>query len=203
MLKTSQSGRTMIETIAVIGIITLVTSGLITMVSSVYNKYKISAITSQLKDLQKSIRTRYAALGNYTDLGKSEKINELIKEKVIPYNMVLSGEVVHAFGGKVEFNKDESKLKDEVSGQINKYSITFKDVRKEACIELLGLNWAVNESSDLVSVTSRNKTYTWDSSADATKLPLDTLRVFQICSLESGKDEEDKPITTDIIWIFQ
>lgn len=203
MFKTNQIGRTMIETIAVLAVITMVTRGLITIVMGVYNKYRISSITTQIKDLQKNIRTRYSAVANYADLSNASKVQELIKEKVIPHDMILSGQIVHAFGSKVEFNTDESKLKDEINGQINKYSITFKDVRREACVELLNLNWAVNESSDLLSITTRNKTYTWDSSTAATKLPLDGMRAMTICGQETGKDEDDKPITTDITWIFQ
>lgn len=192
MWKNSQSGRTMIETIAVLGIIGLVTSGLITMTTSVYNKYRIASITSQIKDLQKNIRTRYSALGNYSNLGDAATLPKLISDKVIPSNMLLNGTVVHAFGGSVVFNENTALLKDSVSGGVTRYSINFKDVRKEACVELLSLSWAINESSDLYSITTRNKTYSWDSTT--LPLPMDVATVYNICAITTNQD---------ITWIFQ
>ena len=56
MLKSSQAGRSMIEMLGVLGIISVIATSIITVVSKVFDKYKQSIITTQIRDLQKNIR---------------------------------------------------------------------------------------------------------------------------------------------------
>ena len=68
MRKTDQSGASMIEMIGVLGIISVVTTGILATVSKNYDRYQQSAITTQIRDLQKNIRVRFSAMSDYRDL---------------------------------------------------------------------------------------------------------------------------------------
>lgn len=204
MWRNNQYGRTMLETLAVMAVIGMLGKGILSLVSSLYDKYKVSVITTQIKDLQDKIRLRYSAVGDYADLGDATKLSVLFKDNVIPVNMRSGDKVIHAFNGAVVFNEDVNKLKDDITGGITKYSITFKDIEAKACFELLSMSWTVNETSDLYSIFVEKEadeeteteafaqTYTWGASNSTERLPLSIETVGNICSSQ-----------TNITWVFQ
>lgn len=52
MIKSSQAGRSMIEVIGVLAILSAVTMAITKMVNSVHDRYLISRITQQINDLR-------------------------------------------------------------------------------------------------------------------------------------------------------
>lgn len=184
MLKNNQSGRSMIEMLAVLGIISVIGTTIIEVVSKVFDKYKQSIITTQVRDLQKNIRTMYSATANYSGLNKANIVEELSKARVIPANMIMDGKLYHAYGGPVE-----------LEGSQYSYKITFKAVKREGCIDLLGLSWTVNDTSDLIELITPNGKYNWTGLSGHKKLPITGTQPFELC-------EEDRT-KNDITWVFQ
>lgn len=184
MFKTNQFGRSMIEMIGVLGIISVLATGLITLVSKVFDKYKQSTITTQIRDLQKNIRMRYSPMVDYKKLVNPGSLAELIKERVIPTNMVIDGKVYHAYSGPVIFAATDYT-----------YSITFNTLKKEGCIDLLNLSWTVNDTSDLVELVVNNKKFNWTGTSGHQKLPITGLEPYGICDEDRTKNK--------ITWTFQ
>ena len=74
MIKSSQAGRSMIEVIGVLAILSAVTMAITKMVNSVHDRYLISKITQQINDLRKGISNRYVASGTYENISAEEVI---------------------------------------------------------------------------------------------------------------------------------
>lgn len=184
MLKSSQAGRSMIEMLGVLGIISVIATSIITVVSKVFDKYKQSIITTQIRDLQKNIRTMYSATADYRDLSKNNTVEMLIKERAVPPNMVMNGKLYHAYGGAVE-----------LTGTQYTYSITFKAVKREGCIDLLGLSWTVNDTSDLIELITPKDKYNWTGLNGHKKLPITGIQPYSMCDEDRTKN--------DITWVFQ
>lgn len=184
MYKSSQLGRSMIEMIGVIGIISVVGTAIIKTVSTIFDRYKQSLITTQVRDLQKNIRTRYSAVGSYNELSVAAKLPDLIKDRVIPFGMVSDNKVYHSYNGPVK-----------LAGSGATYTITFSDMTRGGCTDLLNLNWAVNDTSDLISLKAGGKTFSWTSTEEDTKLPIVGLTAWKFCDEDRAKNE--------IIWTFQ
>ncbi len=181
MKKNQQKGATMIETLSVLSIIAVVAISLFSVIGKIYDRYKQSEVVDEIRTLQKNIKHRYAADYNFSELSQNDAQTKLIEEKVVPGYMVLDNQVVHAYGSTVDFEGTE-----------NNYSITFNNVSKQGCVELLMQDWVVSDMSDLIQIKVAGKTYTWKG---ATKLPITISDAFELC-----KDDEEE---NDIEWTFQ
>ena len=155
------------------------------MVSNVNHKYKQSAIVTQVRDLQKNIRTRFAVFSNYSNVttSNSTKLKTLINDNVIPQSLVFGTKLRHVYGDSVV-----------LSGTQNDYTIEFKNVKDLGCINLLTISWTVNETSDLISLTANSKLYNWTGQGGASKMPITTLDATSICN---------KGDNNNIKWVFQ
>lgn len=184
MFKTTQSGRTMIETIGVIGIISMVTMGLIKTVSVMFDKYKQTMAVEQIRSLQKNIRTRYAALNDYSGINfdslSDDDKKKLIEERTFPNSIVRGNELYNSYGGKIGITSTERT-----------YSITFNYLKAEGCRDLLVIDWAVNNTSDLIELKYGGKTYKWTDNT----LPLSMTTAMNVC--------KNKQSENSITWTFQ
>ena len=80
----TQSGYTMIESIAFLGIVIMLGVSVLTLISRMIDKYKLSRIGQQVIELQKAVDLRYAASANYA----SVSVANLLKEKLAPSYMI-------------------------------------------------------------------------------------------------------------------
>ncbi|MDR1694059.1 MAG: hypothetical protein LBR70_02555 [Lactobacillaceae bacterium] len=183
MKKNNELGRTMIETVLYLSIIAVLAVGLIQIVNSMHDKFKLSKVGEQISMISKGITARYMSAGRYTSLD----VEKLVDEKVIPQNMSQGGDVLyHAYGGRVR-----------IKGEKNVYLVTFNNIPLAPCIELALLNWTINDATSLVSLTINNDKYIWidKSSAVSSKaLPVSVTDASESC--ETGEDNT-------IIWEFE
>lgn len=184
MLKDCQKGATMIEMIGVMGVISMITVGIFATVSKIYDRYHQTAIVTQIRDLQKNIQTRYATASDYRDLAKSGIMKTLIAERVIPFSMVSGDEVYHAYRGEVK-----------LSGTQYNYTITFSDIKKAGCVDLVTMDWTVNNTSDLIELKVGGKTFTWTGTNSSNSLPVSVAMANTVC--------KDKREDNEIKWTFQ
>ncbi len=190
----SQSGRTMIEMLAVLTLIGVVFSSIMMVVGSMYDKYKSSVILLQIRDLRKAINNRYSALGVYT--GINAKL--LIDEKLAPAQMVNGQKLIHAYQGEVTFGVGNT------GGKNHSYKITFPSLPYKNCVELATINWEVDNTATLASITINKTQFSWpvntigsdgiNSGAGATSLPITLGKASNAC--QSNNNNE-------IIWEFQ
>ena len=138
----SQSGRTMVEVLAVLSILGVLFTSVMMTVNSMYDKFKSSNIVAQIRDLRKGINNRYAALGIYT--GLSSKI--LIDERLAPAQMAHGQKLLHSYQGEVKLAVGNT------GGTGRSYKITFPSLPYKNCVELATINWEVEATATLVSI---------------------------------------------------
>ena len=173
----------MVEMIGVMGIIAMVTVCIFATVSKVFDRYQQTTVVSQVRELQKNIRSRFAAAADYRDLTKNDIVSTLIEERVIPYDMVAGNKIYHAYEGEVT-----------LSGTQYDYTIKFSDIKKAGCVDLVTMNWAVDNTSDLIKLKVNGDSFTWNGNA-ASKLPISATKAASLC-----KDESRQNV---IEWTFQ
>lgn len=179
-MKKDQKGRTMIEVIMVLGIVSVLAASTYGLVSNVWGKFRTSRVSQQLIDLQKVVAQRYAAIGSYKDADN----NTLIDEKIVPKDMINGNNLQSRTGGEVIVSKA-------LDGKA--FSLTFKDLPKAACLEMLTINWVHSDSTDLYSIEAGGEEYKWPriNSTEAKTLPIDVSTAAELC-----QDE------TDVTWVF-
>ena len=108
----NEKGATMVEVIMTLGVIGALGVGIATLVTSMYDRYRVSRIGAQIEELKKTINNRYVADGQYTDIS----IATLIDEELAPKDMVNNKKLSHAYKGEVT-----------LKGSADSYEITFSD----------------------------------------------------------------------------
>ncbi len=184
MLKNCQKGSSMIEVIGVMGVIAMITTGIFATVSKIYDRYHQTAIVTQIRDLQKNIQMRYATAADYRELTDNNIMQTLIQERVIPFGMVSGNEVFHAYKGGVQ-----------LSGTQYDYTVTFSDIKKSGCVDLVTMDWTVNNTSDLIKLEVGGKTFTWTGNSSSNRLPVSMGMANDVC-----KDKREDNV---IKWTFQ
>ncbi len=177
----NEKGHTMLEIISILGFLAAFSVGIIHVVSSMYDKYKVGRITSQIEEIRKTISNRYLAKGTFVGLTASR----LITDGAVPNDMVSGTDSIrHAFNGDVALR-----------GYFNRYTVTFKKLPLQACIELAMMSWTVGDSSDLINLKVNSTNYRWPSAPGAASklLPVQLYDAAESCT---GDDNT-------IMWNFQ
>lgn len=163
----NEKGATMVEVIMTLGIIGAFGVSIAALVTSMYDRYRVSRVGGQIEELKKTINNRYVADGQYT----KASISTLIDEGLPPKDMINGKKLYHAYKGEVT-----------LKGSADSYEITFADLPQKICIELGIMNWTVDNSSDLVSLNINNKNFEWPWVAGASnKLPAQMADVSTAC----------------------
>lgn len=179
--KIDEKGHTMLEIISVLGFLAAFSAGIINVVSSMYDKYKVGRVTQQIEEIRKTVSNRYLAKGTFVGLTPSK----LISDGVVPSDMIGGANALrHAFSGDIE-----------LKGYFNRYTITFKRLPLEACIELAMMSWTVGDSSDLINMKINSNNYRWPSAPGAAS------RFLPVQLSDAG--ESCRGDNNEIMWNFQ
>lgn len=176
----TQSGYTMIESIAFLGIVIMLGVSVLTLISRMIDKYKISRIGQQVIELQKAVDLRYSASPNYADIS----VSDLLKEKLAPSDMVANKKLYHSFAGPVN-------VKSGAYGYT--YLITFSKLPQQPCVELAMLGWSDKYTAHLLSVKINSAKFSW-TGTPSRRLPIDIAIAQKQC-----KDNDNNTI----VWQFQ
>lgn len=184
-MKINESGRTMLEVLMVMGIAGMLAVSVYAMVGKVMDKYKLSKIGTQIQSVRKGVYDRYSVVGNYKEIKKG-KVDNLIETGAIPRDVISGNKLRHAFGGEID-----------IDGDGDRFSITFNEIPKKACIELALLDWKVDDTSLLHSIKIGGSDFYWEpvTVADRSKaLPITVAKAHDpaIC-----KDRNNV-----ITWVF-
>ncbi len=193
--KSNQSGRTMIEVIGVLAIIGAVASGIAHLISTMHDRFLLSRIVQQARDLQKVVNNRYAADGDYSEA----KNSTLVSERAAPQDMIDGDELRHAYRGDVT-----------VSGTHDTFKISFEGLSNTVCMELATLNWQIGNDSDLISCQINDDLYQWPlaSGSDTKVLPLSMADALLSCTNLTSLDDDGNEITrldndNTVTWEFK
>lgn len=190
-MRNSENGRTMIEVIGVLAILTAVTIAITKLVNNMHDRYKTSRISQEIIDLRKNISNRYVASGTYVDI----KDEDLISGKVAPSGMIDGAKLVHAYNGAVE-----------VKGDKDSYQITFSSLPHGVCVELALINWNFNGNTDLFQVKINDTEFKWPILAGSgPKLPVELTEASTACSPPPKDDNTPVRDINDntITWTFR
>ncbi len=196
-----QSGYTLLESIAFICIITMVAISIISVISHMLDRYRISRVTSQVTELQRSIINRCAAAESYYSCIKEYGTTcvaamgkMLCTENLVPGDMECSGNTLyHKYGGKVTFNSYGDSARGLTSGY--NFRIDFASLPKNACIELATQNWAHDQYSNLIRMHINGTECTWRSTwTPNCVMPISNVKASELCN----KNEKNT-----IYWNFQ
>lgn len=183
-----EKGRSMVEMMGYMAVVMTVVVAVGKMVTNVFNEHKYSQASLQLGDLAGAISKAGAMEKDYSEVNFS---------KFIPTSFRVAGnKIFHVFGGEVDINA--------VNGEPDKFSITFKGLRRRQCIELGMKEWRQNQNVDLYSIGVNNTFLYWpvykSSLEPETSLPMTRIKL-------AGKGENEEGLCNlatgnTITWIF-
>ena len=154
MIKTNESGRSMIEMLGVLAIIGVLSVGGIAGYSKAMNKFKTNKVADNVSMLVANIKTLYAQQNSYNGLD----VNSAISMGVVPDELVSArpnesgtgGALTNAYNGHVYINA-ASSVGGDTSDDLAFY-IIFTGLSKEACITLATNDWGSGFSSGLIGL---------------------------------------------------
>ncbi len=188
MIKSNQNGTTMMEAIAAISVVTVMTVGIIKIIGGMFEAFKQNMIENEIQEVQKNVVSRYHLEGNYANIPTTpEKIR---KEQLVPAQMYTDDKLIHRQNGEVTIAT--STLGDDY------FDVTFKGLPVRSCVNLSQINWNNGQNSDLFQLKINDKTFVLPigdvKAGDANALP-----VSMKTASESCKSGDDNVIT----WTFQ
>ena len=162
MIKTNESGRSMIEMLGVLAIIGVLSVGGIAGYSKAMNKFKTNKVADNVSMLVANIKTMYAQQSSYKDLTKGYAVDlgvvpdELVASKTAGASGAASTvTLTNAYNGSVDINASNSvgaTTSYSSTGDSLAFTIVFNGLSKEACITLATNDWGSGYSSGLIAI---------------------------------------------------
>lgn len=147
MIKTNESGRSMIEMLGVLAIIGVLSVGGIAGYSKAMNKFKTNKVADNVSMLVANIKTLYAQQKTYKDLNNQSAVDM----GVVPDELGTTSDLTNAFNGKVYINKADSTTDNDDKA----FNIVFDGLSREACITLATNDWGSGYSSGLIAIAAQ------------------------------------------------
>ncbi len=147
MIKTNETGRSMIEMLGVLAIIGVLSVGGIAGYSKAMNKFKTNKVADNVSMLVANIKTLYAQQNTYTGLENKTAISM----GVVPDELgtdATKGTLTNAFSGPVYIAASNSTADKDMKA----FTIVFTKLSREACISLATNDWGSGYSSGLIAL---------------------------------------------------
>ena len=194
MIKTNESGRSMIEMLGVLAIIGVLSVGGIAGYSKAMNKFKTNQVADNVSMLVANIKTLYAQQKSYNGLDNDSAVSM----GVVPDELGTDGSsLTNAFNGAVYIGAGTGTRADD------SFYIIFNGLSREACITLATNNWGSNYSSGLVGMAVSGSDTSDGDDDDLTigctldgadgkvcpgKMPMAVSSAATACSCDSGNE---------------
>lgn len=165
MIKTNESGRSMIEMLGVLAIIGVLSVGGIAGYSKAMNKFKTNKVADNVSMLVANIKTLYAQQNSYAELDNESAVSM----GVVPDELGTdSSNLLNAFNGPVNIHVSDST--DTTNHDNKAFVIYFGNLSREACITLATNDWGSGYSSGLIAIraSGTSTANTDDTSLDST-----------------------------------
>ena len=224
MIKTNESGRSMIEMLGVLAIIGVLSVGGIAGYSKAMNKFKTNKVADNVSMIVANIKTIYAQQNSYKDLTKGYAVDlgtvpdELVASKTAGTNGAASTvTLTNAYNGSVDINASNSvgaTTSSSSTGDSLAFTIVFNGLSKEACITLATNDWGSGYSSGLIAIQAaasdqaitNDENMTMGCTGDATShtacpggstsaVPMDVTEAATACACNTGN-------TCSVMWKY-
>lgn len=190
MLESDQKGTTMMEAIAAISVVTVLSVAAVKLIGNMYEMFRQNMVANEIREIQKNITARYRLEGNYAELSSEMTPQKMKDEQLIPSQMLVNGEIVHRLNGEVTI--ETSSLGDDF------FDVTFNKLSLRTCMNLSQINWSSTEGADVFQLKINNNTFKLPINGvkfgDNNALPITVKKASESCS-----NDENNVIT----WTFQ
>jgi len=191
MFYSHQKGSTMLEAMAAIAVISVLTVSVIKLIGTMFNSFKQNMIENEIREVQKNIVNRYRIDGDYLALENitAEKVAE---EQLVPSQMAVGNKIIHRLNGNVVINV--SDLGEQY------FDIRFEELPTRTCVGLSQINWNNSGTTDLFRIIINEKEYKLPIPSnnlefgDEGALPITVKKAVESCN--KGSDNT-------ITWTFQ
>lgn len=152
MMRTNESGRSMIEMLGVLAIVGVLSVGGIAGYSKAMAKFKTNKVIDQVNMVSTNIRTMYSSQRTYSGLhnGLAAKVGIAPAEMYDATSNVSAATsafgLSNAFGGKVIVKAATSNTKDD------SYIIAFDAIPAASCITIATTDWGNDSGSGLQAI---------------------------------------------------
>ena len=169
MLKTNESGRSMIEMLGVLAIIGVLSVGGIAGYSKAMNKFKTNKVADNVSMLVANIKTMYAQQKTYGGLTTTTAHDMgLVPDELVKKSGSTTS-YKNAFNGDVEIHAASST--NDTTSDSKAFVIYFGGLSKEACVTLATNDWGSGYSSGLIAIRASG------TSEDSDKAGLNTTHI--------------------------
>ena len=208
MMKTNETGRSMIELLGVLAIIGVLSVGGIAGYSKAMNKFKTNKVADNVSMIVTNIRTLYAQQKTYTGLNNQTAV----AMGVVPDELVTdaaNGGLQNAFLGSVNIGTATVTNLDAGAdnGAHRGFFLTMNGLTKEACVTLAANDWGAGYSAGYVGMTVSGSEQTGYNTAFA--VGCDTATAAQWCASKGPMQVStaatgcsDTGNTNSITWVF-
>lgn len=151
-MRTTQSGRSMIEMLGVLAIIGVLSVGGIAGYSKAMTKYKTNKVKDQVSTIVANIRTLYGQQLSYSGLNNQTAI----QMDVIPEDMIVkdgNGRLVNAFNGSAFIGSGSiGSSVTSVENDQKAFVIEYNGLPRAACVDLATGDWGSGSSAGLMGI---------------------------------------------------
>lgn len=184
MMKTNETGRSMIEMLGVLAIIGVLSVGGIAGYSKAMNKFKTNKVADNVSMIVTNIRTLYAQQKTYDGLNNETAV----QMGVVPDELGTTSSLKNAFLGDVTIVAADVPGADAGAGTDMGFTVKFAGLTKEACVTLATNDWGSGYSAGFVGMVAAG------TAGGATDTTNDKLTVKGDCVTTSTANATGKAI---------
>lgn len=183
VIKTEQTGRSMVEMLGVLAIIGVLSVGGISGYSKAMAKFKLTKVQDQLSMVIMNIRTAYATSPGYPGLDNSiVATNKLVSQEMVVGSTSSNVKLIHGLGGEVQISAVDSL--DGIDD--GAFGISLAGLGKDACVSLASSDWGTDGLLGITVASSGNATVTGANNLiEPSKLPISYSKALDYCKSNS------------------
>ena len=185
-IKNNQKGSSLLEVLAILTIVSMLTISVMKIITNVYALLKQNMIVSEIKDVQKAISGVYNFSGNYELLFKDVDYRKILCEtdKSIPNQMCIRDgddnySIKHRSSGLVTISPIDN---------YKSYSIKVEGLNKKNCIGLAEVNWVDRKRVDIYRLDINGSDVAYFPKRGNKEFPLAVTTIFEKCSENGDKN---------------
>lgn len=146
-MKNDNAGRTMVEMLAVLAIIAILSTGALVAYSKAMRRHRLNETITQVALMTTNIRSFYGNVDNYS----SFNVQTAIKYNMVTERMVgADSTLMNPYKGRITITLDKA-VQD--GPENTAFVVTYRDLPVEACVTLSTMDWGIGEKVGLIGVS--------------------------------------------------
>lgn len=152
--KSAQRGASMIEVLGVLSVVGMISVGLMSGINAMYSQVKVSLTRTQISRIVKNARNVLTVIDDVSsdsydtiDDVNFFKTEQLVKLEIVDDSGVSGDTIASPYGGAIKVGYYV-----ETTSQEKRLVITFQDMPKKPCTDVLKIDWGDDSSSGLTKI---------------------------------------------------